>query len=114
MSHPPPRAVYTVALTETRQRGCLEAPSRCAPTAPSGRPRPAALRRLLREPDELVQDVLLQRTAGRPEPEQRGEPEAISCQAYDRGLHGIDAVPLDRLLPGLEMRAQRLEAAGVL
>src|SRR5207244_2070870 len=72
MSHPPPRAVYTVALTETRQRGCLEAPSRWAPTAPSGRPHPAALRRLLREPDELVQDVQQQRTAGRPEPEQRG------------------------------------------
>ena len=65
------------------------------------------------EPDELVQDVLLQRAAGRPEPEQRGEPEAISRQAYDRGPHGIDAVPLDRLLPGLETRAQRLEAAGV-
>jgi len=114
MSHPPPRAVYTCRPDRDRQRGCLEAPSRCAPPPHQGVLTRQRCGRLLREPDELVQDVQQQRTAGRPEPEQAWRPEAISCQAYDRGLHGIDAVPLDRLVcQAWKCCAQRLEAAGV-
>ena len=60
-----------------------------------------------------MQDVLPQRAAGAPDPEQLGEPKTIGRQAHNRGPHGIDAVTRNRLLPGLKARSQRLEEAGV-
>ena len=61
----------------------------------------------------LVQDLMLQRAAGGPDPEQRGELEPIGRKTHDRGPHGIHAVTLDRLLPSLEALSQRIEQAGV-
>jgi len=45
-------------------------------------------KRLPRELYVLVQDLMLQRAAGGPDPEQRGELEPIGRKTHDRGPHG--------------------------
>jgi hypothetical protein len=60
------------------------------------------LPRLLGELDQLIQDLRAELDAGRSNPQQLSELKSVDGEAHDRCTRGIDAVALDRPLPGLE------------
>ena len=60
------------------------------------------LPRLLGELDQLIQDLRAELDAGRSNPQQLSELRSVDSEAHDRYTRRIDAVALDRPLPGLE------------